>query len=41
MAIDMDEEFKDLLYTFEEGKLKPQMEIPYIMDLRSMHHYPI
>ncbi len=40
MAIDMDEEFKDLLYTFEEGKLKPQMEIPYIMDLRSMHHYP-
>src|SRR5699024_4481587 len=40
MAENMDKEFKDLLYTFEEGELKPQKEIPYIMDLRSMHHYP-
>ncbi|HZK33477.1 MAG TPA: ATP-binding protein [Tissierellaceae bacterium] len=40
MAIGMDEEYKDLLYTFEEKALKPQIEIPYIMDLRSMHHYP-
>lgn len=40
MALDMDDEFKDLLYTFEDGKLEPQREIPYIMDLRSMHHYP-
>lgn len=40
MAMDMDEEFKNLLYTFEEGVLKAQREIPYIMDLRSMHHYP-
>ena len=40
MAIDMDEEFKNILYTFEEGGLVPQREIPYIMDLRSQHHYP-
>lgn len=40
MAENMDKEFKNLLYTFEDGKLKPQEEIPYIMDLRSMHHYP-
>lgn len=40
MALDMDDEFKNLLYTFEDGKLEPQREIPYIMDLRSMHHYP-
>ncbi|OLS02302.1 ATP-binding protein [Tissierella creatinophila] len=40
MALDMDEEFKDILYTFEERGLVPQKEIPYIMDLRSQHHYP-
>lgn len=40
MAPDMDDEFKNLLYTFEEGQLKPQNEMPYIMDIRSMHHYP-
>src|SRR5699024_2957549 len=38
--VEMDEELKDLLYTYEEGQLKPQKEIPYIMDLRAMHHYP-
>ena len=37
---DMDEEFKDLLYTFDEGELKEQQDIPYILDLRSMHQYP-
>ena len=40
LARDMDNEFKDLLYTFEEGDLLPQSEIPYILDLKSMHHYP-
>lgn len=40
MAIDMDQEFKDILYTFEKDGLVPQREIPYIMDLRSQHHYP-
>ncbi len=40
MAIDMDDEFKDILYTFEKDGLVPQREIPYIMDLRSQHHYP-
>lgn len=40
MAADMDEEFKDILYLFEEGGLAGQREIPYIMDLKSQHHYP-
>ena len=40
MAKDMDEEYKELLYTFEEGILKDQREIPYILDIKSMHHYP-
>ncbi|HFL3828411.1 TPA: ATP-binding protein [Clostridioides difficile] len=40
MVDDMDDEFKDLLYTFEEGKLKKQRDIPYIFDIRSMHQYP-
>ena len=40
MAVDMDEEYKNLLYTFEEKGLCPQREIPYILDVKSMHHYP-
>ncbi len=40
MAIDMDEELKNILSTFEEGKIKAQMDIPYIMDFKAMHHYP-
>src|SRR5690606_357202 len=40
MALQMDEEFKELFHTSEEGRLMPQKEIPYIMDLKSMHHYP-
>ncbi len=40
MAKDMDDELKDILYTFESGVLTAQREIPYIMDLRSQHHYP-
>lgn len=40
MALGMDEEYKNLLYTFGENGLSPQREIPYILDLKSMHHYP-
>lgn len=40
MIKDMDEEFQHLLHTFEEGTLYPQNDIPYILDLKSMHHYP-
>lgn len=40
MAEDMDEEFKNLLSTFDEGRLKAQAELPYIFDIKSMHHYP-
>lgn len=40
LAEEMDEEFKNLLYTFEDDSLKPQRELPYIMDIKSMHQYP-
>ncbi|MCF6459451.1 ATP-binding protein [Clostridium sp. Cult3] len=40
MAKDMDEELKDLLYTFEEGELRKQGDLPYIFSIRSMHQYP-
>lgn len=40
LAKDMDDEFKDLLHTFEEGDLLEQRDIPYILDIKSMHHYP-
>lgn len=40
VAIDMDEEFRDLLHTFEEKGLQKQQDLPFIMDIRSMHHYP-
>lgn len=40
MVSDMDEEFKNLLYTFEDNNLCPQREIPFILDLKSMHQYP-
>lgn len=40
MVKDMDEKFKNLLYTFEDGKLKKQEDIPYIYNIRSMHQYP-
>ncbi|NMB26928.1 MAG: ATP-binding protein [Tissierellia bacterium] len=40
MIDDMDEEYQNLLYTFEEGKLIGQKDIPYIYNIRSMHQYP-
>ncbi|MGM0397124.1 MAG: ATP-binding protein, partial [Bacillota bacterium] len=40
VARDMDENLKNILYTFEETGLKKQNELPFIMDYKSMHHYP-
>ncbi|MCK9443367.1 MAG: ATP-binding protein [Tissierellaceae bacterium] len=40
MARAMEDEYKDLLYTYEENGLQAQREIPYIMDVKSMHQYP-
>ncbi|NLX62746.1 MAG: DUF87 domain-containing protein, partial [Tissierellia bacterium] len=40
MATTMEEEYKDLLYTFENGRLEKQKEIPYIFNIKTMHQYP-
>lgn len=40
MAETMDEEYKGLLYTYENGRLEKQREIPYIFNVKSMHQYP-
>ena len=40
MEQEMDDEYKNLLNTFEDGQLMPQRELPYILDIKSMHHYP-
>ncbi|NLY67976.1 MAG: ATP-binding protein [Tissierellia bacterium] len=40
MAETMDEEYKNLLYTFEDGRLERQKEIPYIFNIKTMHQYP-
>lgn len=40
MALDMDEEYKNLLCTFEGGKIKEQKDIPYIFNIKSMNQYP-
>jgi len=40
MAANMDEEYKNLLYTYENGRLEKQKEIPYIYNVKSMHQYP-
>lgn len=40
MADEMDDEYKNLLFTFEEGNLIAQRELPYILDIKSMHQYP-
>lgn len=36
----MDSNLKNILQTFEETGLKEQRELPFIMDYKSMHHYP-
>ncbi|MDO5036767.1 MAG: ATP-binding protein [Tissierellia bacterium] len=40
LAREMDENLKDLCYTFEKGQFLPQEEVPYFMDIRGMHQYP-
>lgn len=37
---DMEDKYKGLVETFEEGKILSQKEVPYIMDIKSMHQYP-
>lgn len=37
---EMDDELKDLLWTFEDGKWEKQREVPYFLNLRGMHQYP-
>lgn len=37
---DMENEYKDLCETFEDGKVLKQRELPYILDYKSMHEYP-
>ncbi len=36
----MDEKYKGLMKIFESNKIKEQEDIPYIFDLKNMHHYP-
>lgn len=40
VAKGMDSDLKNILKTFEETGLKEQRELPFIMDYKSMHHYP-
>lgn len=40
MYDEMEDEFKGIVTTFEDKGLIGQREIPYILDLKSMHHYP-
>lgn len=40
LAQGMEEDLKGLVHTFEGGKLQAQREVPYLMDIRSMHQYP-
>ncbi|MDO5713302.1 MAG: ATP-binding protein [Tissierellia bacterium] len=37
---EMEEDLKDLLWTFEEGQWVEQREVPYFLNLRGMHQYP-
>ncbi len=36
----MDGALKEILVTFEDGKIEPQRELPYLFDYRGMHQYP-
>ena len=40
MAENMDEEYKDLLYTLKKGSSKTKGHKFYIFDIKSMHQYP-
>lgn len=37
---EMDEELKGVLETFEEDKTEPQKDVPFILNINSMHEYP-
>lgn len=37
---EMDEELKGVLETFEEEKTEPQKDVPFILNINSMHEYP-
>ncbi|MGI5949695.1 ATP-binding protein [Peptoniphilus sp.] len=40
IAENMDEQYKNLMYTLENNNLSEQRELPYLFDYRSMHQYP-
>ncbi|EFI42636.1 ATP-binding protein [Peptoniphilus sp. oral taxon 386] len=37
---DMNDEYKNLVETFEDGKFLNQKDVPYVFDYKSMHEYP-
>lgn len=37
---EMDDELKGVLETFEEEKTEPQKDVPFILNINSMHEYP-
>ncbi|MDY3118956.1 MAG: ATP-binding protein [Peptoniphilus sp.] len=36
----MEDELKNLFDLYEEGRCRPQEDVPYVLDLRAMHQYP-
>lgn len=36
----MEEQYKNLCETFEDGRILKQIELPYLYDYKSMHEYP-
>ena len=40
LTLDMDEQYRDLCQTFEDGLILPQRELPYLLDYKTMHEYP-
>lgn len=37
---DMDEEYRDLLFTYDKDEFVKQKDIPYLFNYRAMHQYP-
>lgn len=37
---DMDDQYKNLCETFEDGNTYPQRELPYLLEYKTMHEYP-
>lgn len=40
IAENMDDKYKNLMYTLENNNLSEQNDLPYLFDYRSMHEYP-